>query len=434
MKTRAALALSFGIYALPIVGPHTFAFVGEFLLKGKGPWAPWYWAAALAVQALVFGFLRLVFSRPATKYVGFLALPASWFALAWLFMIVIPTAMLVEDDPAPELTGLPETCAIDGWWLADPLPHALAGPAPKSVLVTDSKGNPGVFRVKDCAVVALKPPPLPEGASLRVAELLEGGSYIYGTIVRGAAGPDFGFFDPAKATGFPIPVPFSKTAYPNTPYFSRDGRFVAWMEHPDGANLRVRGGPAAKPEGIDFDPVQNGPASYSVEDVAAGGKEILVSKNFEFLLFDAKGSLIWRLQPEFAPSVGSIRILPDGKSYLAWEIIPSQDEARCRVLWKMNDDLVLKEIPKGSCVTSSAVSSDWKWIAASTTRSVSVGRIDDTVVIWSWKGEEIFRKRLRAYNRTPVHFLAGNLFAYSEIDEKGKGRTIVLRLPDLSGP
>jgi hypothetical protein len=427
MRTRAALALSFGIYALPIIGPHSMAFVAQFLLRDTGPWMLWHWSAALGVQALVFGFLRLVFSRPATKYLGFLALPASWLAMEGLFMIVIPTAMLVEDDPAPELTGLPETCAIDGWWLAEPFPHALVGPAPKSVIVIDSKGNPAVFRAKDCTVEPLKPPTLPDGASLRVAELLEGGRYVYGTLVRGGEGTDFGSFDPATGISVRIPIPRPESSIPNSPYFSRDGRFVAWIAYLDQGKKRLRGGPVEKPEGID---IELPPGSYQLEDVARG--ELLVSNGSEFRLLEPNGEQIWSITTEIHPH--GARILPDGKSYLAWEIIPSQDEARCQVLWRMNAETVRKEIPKGSCVTAAGVSPDWKWIAASTTRRISVGRIADTVVIWSWKGEEIFRKRFRSYNRTPVHFLAGNLFAYSEIDEKGKGRTIVLRLPDLSGP
>jgi hypothetical protein len=99
------------------------------------------------------------------------------------------------------------------------------------------------------------------------------------------------------------------------------------------------------------------------------------------------------------------------------------------VQWRVNERLVRKELPQHSTVGAAAVSSDWKWIAASISANTKAQRGVESLTVWSFDGAVHFHKRRRDGASTPVVFLGHNLFAYNEIDQQWQGGTRVVRLP-----
>jgi hypothetical protein len=99
------------------------------------------------------------------------------------------------------------------------------------------------------------------------------------------------------------------------------------------------------------------------------------------------------------------------------------------VQWRVSERLVRKELPQHSTVGAAAVSSDWKWIAASINANTKAQRGVESLTVWSVDGTVLFHKRRRDGARTPVVFLGDNLFAYNEIDQQWQGGARVVRLP-----
>jgi hypothetical protein len=71
-----------------------------------------------------------------------------------------------------------------------------------------------------------------------------------------------------------------------------------------------------------------------------------------------------------------------------------------------------------------------RYVAASTTTSLNIGSIKDTVVALRTRdGSEVFRRALPMFARSQVVFLGDGYFAYSDV-EGTRSRTRVLRIPD----
>ena len=434
MRTRLAFLLSFAIHLLPMVGPHTFRFVGEFLVRASEAGSHRYVVAIGGVQAAVFLFLRAVLHRPRARYLGVLALPASWFALAWLLMVVVPVSLLVEDERAPEHLGLRERCVADGYWLTGhgPGAHPLVTTASDFALVEDSTQRPSVLR-NDCSVASIDVPGVwgaPGTTAVQPLDRTRAGRLLYAAYER-ANLTGYYVLEPGANEAVAIELPQPGNGSSIAPSFSPDARFAAWASYIGNGRLRVQGGEIGEPWDVDFDPAAAERGSYSVIDVAEGGDAILLENDpARYRLVHANGDVIWTLTagPGIRPTHRAIRVAPDGQSHLVWEILASGE--RCAIAWTIDDNAVRREIPKGACITNAAISHDWRWIAASTTTALSIGGIDDWVIVWSANGEEVYRKRLRRYNRAPVVFLDGGVFGYSEIDAQGRGSTHLLELPD----
>ena len=57
-----------------------------------------------------------------------------------------------------------------------------------------------------------------------------------------------------------------------------------------------------------------------------------------------------------------------------------------------------------------------QYVAASTTTSLNIGSIADTILVLSTTdGSELFRQRLPMYARSQVSFLGDSYFAYSDL-------------------
>ena len=156
---------SFGVYAIPLVGPHAAWFLGESLLQGFGSNRQIAWMAAnvaVAVAAQVIAGIVLYWSLGdgwvrTMAWLGFVPLAA---ALNVAYMSAIPAFFLIEADTAAERNSWTEHCFVRGaelrpirtpvtqaspgpraWWAALPPDHFPCVPSTWSAAsVTASSG------------------------------------------------------------------------------------------------------------------------------------------------------------------------------------------------------------------------------------------------------------------------------------------------------
>jgi hypothetical protein len=409
---------------------------------GGGPHGAWgggfewliYAIAFLAWWGVIDVCLRCVFPRR-LHVVGALAVPVAWYGLVATAMFVVPRFRAINADPIPERTDLQEVCRIDGKLLTPlgtgPGNHVIVGEAARVALLGDSNQKYWLLHSPECTLQEAKLPPIT--APNQIEALTNRGEILFGTTVNG---PALGYVlldapTGKSTTGSRMPQP--EQGPPNFPHFSSDGRWGAWLARPAAGKEEVQSATVERLEaGFGFSPqALRGEGVYRVIDVVVGGQGILLEHYpREYLLVDSAGSLIWAFRPDdgVLPTGDAIRLSADGKAYLAWD--RSREEGRHVLQWRTNGPLVRKELPEHSKVFSAAVSSDWRWIAASSNANTKAGRGIDSVTVWSWDGTPRFHKRLKDDARTPVVFLDGNLFAYTEVDQQWHWGTRVLRLPE----
>jgi hypothetical protein len=443
-RLAVALALSFLVYAVPLVGPHGGWPVAEVLLQGfRGQhdrvWAAENVAVVLLVQALVCFWLIFWVPRRFGKLVSLLAIPGAYVALSVGLMYLVPLSRLVEPDDAPEHVTFGEECRLEGKWLAlsGSEGRALVSQArTEAVLRATQDSGYWLVRFPGCKLEEI---PLPKNTSDQayapIALARGGRTLLYTTARRGKAYQETG----ALIDGRLVPLkPFSGDDLSglSQPRLAPDGSAIAWIDHKPGELGQVRVA-ALGSKGLRdlsrFALAGLGPGTYELIDASAGARELLLLRDLkEFLFVSAEGKLLSTLVPEagLRAGLGTIRILSSGglglRDYLVWE--GYREEGRYVVQWRTGGSLVAREIPKGRSVSSADLSADGKFVAVSTAPAVSIRRIEDSVVIWSSDGKEVFRKRLDPYTRAPVAFFAANLVAYSQGDRPGHGVTHVLRL------
>ena len=338
-----------------------------------------------------------------------------------------------DADPIAERTDLPEVCRVEGKWLTPVGPgnHALAGEAARLALVGDSRQNYWLLHPSDCTLQAVKLPSPAASESLELVEVTNSAEILV-AITDGSRPLRYLLIDASTGRITASKIPQPDRDHPNFPRVSSDARWAAWLARPMPGKEEVQGGPVERLEaGFAFDPhARLGEGSYDVTDVAPGGHEILLRKYpREYLFVDSTGSLLRTFTPDadVLPSVESIRLSRDGKAYLAWD--SHREQGAYVVQWRVSERLVRKELPQHSTVGAAAVSSDWKWIAASINANTKAQRGIESLTVWSVDGTVLFHKRRRDGARTPVVFLGDNLFAYNEIDQQWQGGARVVRLP-----
>ena len=106
------------------------------------------------------------------------------------------------------------------------------------------------------------------------------------------------------------------------------------------------------------------------------------------------------------------------------------ENTRYRLGWSTHEGQGQYQAPKGRSITSAAMDARGRYVAASTSTSLSIGSIKDTIVaIRTGDGSEVFRRALPTYARSQVAFLGDGYFAYSDV-EGTRSRTHVLRVTD----
>jgi hypothetical protein len=341
-------------------------------------------------------------------------------------------ACIFTPDPESERTDLREVCTIEGKWLSriGPGNHALPGPA-HFALLHDSRQGHWVLDASDCGLREVKLP------SPRAREIIAPLEVTRDAILYGVLD------DPPErygllnfSTGRHVVSEMPQTEEGKSPgaHFSFDGRFGAWLEDgSDNSRDTVHIASVDRLESaVVFAPgARLGVDDYRLIDVRADGQAVLLeSWRGRYLLVDASGALIreFSLDAGVRPALGSVRLSERGDDYVAWDSY--RDSGRYAIQWRINGRLVRKELAPRSSISAAAVSSNWKWIAVSSSANTRGGGGGESVTVWFRDGTTRYHKRLRAATRPTIAFLGDDLFAYPVIDEKAQATTQVFRLTD----
>ena len=232
---------SFGVYAIPIMGPHAAWFLGESLLQGLGSepqiaWMATNVAVAVAAQLLVGVVLYWSLGGGWVRKTAWLGVIPLMVALNVAYMSAIPSFFLVEEDTAAERNSWTEHCFIRAAELR-PMrtPIAQASPGPRAWWAARApSGRDTLLRVPDCSLtdaVLPKAGQSPEGyldffTSLQFASP-EGAAIVEQTDRRTSLRTWSMLVDPGATLQ---PLATSSDRYQSPPVLSHRGDAVAYLE------------------------------------------------------------------------------------------------------------------------------------------------------------------------------------------------------------
>src|SRR5262249_51834643 len=127
------------------------------------------------------------------------------------------------------------------------------------------------------------------------------------------------------------------------------------------------------------------------------------------------------LPPGVKPLSNTVMLSEHG--VLAWD--GYQEDEHYHIAWATDAGAGLRRIPKGSAITAAAIDASGRYVAFSTTTTLNIGSVRDTVaVLRTSDGRDVFRRFLPRFSRTNVAFVGQDYFAYSD-----GVNTHVLRVP-----
>jgi hypothetical protein len=433
---------SFGVYAVPLVGPHAAWFLGESLLQGFGSnpqiaWMVTNVAVAIAAQVLAGVVLYWSLGGGWVRKMAWLGVVPLTAALNVAYMSAIPAFFLIEADTAAERNPWTEHCFVRGAELR-PIrtPVTQASPSPRAwwaALRPD--GRDTLLRVPDCSLtdaVIPKAGQSPEGyldffTSLQFASP-EGAAIIEQTDRRTSVRTWLMLVDP----GAPLqPLAASSDRYQSPPVLSHRGDAVAYLETVVGSGppmlhrVQVR---KATPEStapeVEVDLAPLGPASYVLMDVDTHTREILVWRDDRPLVvgFDGQSRPVPFEPAEIRAQYSTYVRL--GHGWVAWDAY--REDGPYQIGWSLSGGSGRHRTNTGRSVTSAAVDPTGRLIAISETTTLSIGHARDVVyVLRTDTGADVFRTYLPRYTRSQVVFFEGGLFGYSNLEG-----TRILKVPE----
>jgi hypothetical protein len=346
--------------------------------------------------------------------------------------LVLSRCATFDVDPVSERTDVQQICRLDGKWLSASGPgnHPLVGKATRFAMVSADQSK----WVLDSSTCTLQEVQLPPNTATERIEIINLSDLAVLFTVNGALDLPTELIRFDLLTGelkrFRLPK-HQQAALPLQ--FSKDGMQAVWITDPGTEHEEVHVAPVGEPqpEFSFFPGARLGLGTYQLVDVDRSGQGIVLQRTRgQYLFVDTSGSLINTLRPDdgILPWVDNIRFSHDGKNYLAWDNYQEPSV----IQWGVGEGIVHKDLPKDSTVVSAAVSSDWKWIAASVQANTKSGRGVESLTVWSPDGSVRFHKRLRRGARTPVVLLQGDLVGYNEVDEKWHATTRIVKLTATS--
>jgi hypothetical protein len=433
---------SFGVYAIPLVGPHALSFLGESLLQGLQSNRPLAWTAvnmavALAAQVLAGVVLYWSLGGARVRTIAWLAVIPLTAALNVAYMSEIPALFLIEADTAPERNSWTEHCFVRGAELRPVrTPVTPASPRPRAwwaALPPD--GRDTLLRVPGCSLTQAVLPKAgqnPEGhldffTSLQFAS--PAGVAVVEQLDRRTSRRTWSLL---VEPGAPLqPLAASSDRHLSPPVLSHRGDAVAYLETVVGTGppvlhrVRVRrtNPQSAAPE-VQVDLARLGPASYVLMDVDTQTREILAWRNDRPLIVGFDGQ--WRPAP-FEP--GEIRAqystyLRLGQGWVAWDAY--REDGPYQIGWSLPVGAGRRRTNTGRSITSAAVDPTGRFIAVSETTTLSIGNARDVVyVLRTDTGADVFRTYLPRYTRSQVVFFDEALFGYSNL-----AGTRILKVPE----
>lgn len=434
------LAASFVVYLTPLAGPHAVWLLGETLLSGltrggsgrSGAWVATEVAVALAAQAIVAALLAwCVRGRGLRLLLLVPAFPIMMAGLEYLYLVAIPTRFLIEGETTPERLDLVERCVVpDASLLSVRTPVSLPAQRFREWWAQRSDGRYVTVSIPGCESTTPKlpqPTVQPGGHAdfllapiyaVRSATLFERTDIAAGTRSWWRLSEGGARFDR-------LPTPESQI---DAPVLSNDGTALAWIETlpardgPAGHRLHVRSVTSARSE-TTISMAGLPPASYVIVEYDRVAGEIGLWTDGRLATIDRSGRVVRQSAPVAAirPQAGTY--LRSGDGWLAWDAYRDADPYW--LAWSTAGGAGRRRVPLGRSVTSAAVDDSGRFIAVSTTTTVSVGAVRDAVYVFDARdGSEVFRRYLPTYTRSTVAFFDGGWFAYS--DSAG---THLLRMP-----
>ena len=434
-RLTVALALSFSIYLVPIVTVHWVGLLGpalaEELFGDREPaWKAADVALALILQSVLFMCVWWVVPRSKAAAVGLtvlLLIPGAM-AVNFAYLYAIPSYFLIERDRTPDSSAWGEECAVEGFSLAQVRQGISRGLERRGEawVQRDNSARFGILRVPGCTVEPVAIPELPIWPEMYQA--LPDGSVVYVTMERGVEGQQYWLLKRGSKEPRLLEAPPNGPKY-NPPLVSEDGDWVAWVARSPARETSLQIESLGDGQPIVFShPLLQRTTLVPVE-LDMKTREVVVNRDLSaFARLRLDGTVVWGPQTPgaIAAQTDTFRYL-DGQ-WAAWDAYV--ENARYRLGWSTQMGKGQYEVPKGRSITSGAVDVRGRYVAASTTTTLSIGAIADTVVaLRTSDAQEVFRKTLRMYARSEVAFIGGRYFAYSDI-EGTRSVTRVLRMTD----
>lgn len=439
-RARNAFLLSFLVYLLPVVHAHGGNILGLILwaefaggYSNREPlWLAMDAGLALALQAAALILFFWILGGRRRRWLFLLpAVPAGLWLLNFGYMVEIPKRFLIEADARPETGDWPVACEIENASTTDLTTGvSLALERAGEIWLRLEKGNAyGLLASPDCNVASREL--FFPGARGGIGYVTAGGSMYYRIDLESDGIFDHWYFGAGAPGTIKLHPPRSVDYW--TPTLATEGGALAWLEAErddsgritrhiivlhriaDGAGRRIQLAlePYSDPQLVDFD-LERG--------------EFLIERNYrELLRIGTDGTMRGSpIRPEGFESFGrNIRVLEGG--WVVWD--GYRDAGRYRVAWSLPAGKGLYEIPKGRSVTSLSVDPGGRYIAVSTSRSLSIGDVPDTVfVLRVNNGSDVYRRNLQPYTRSHVGFLGPDRLAMT-IVEDGRSRVRVLTVP-----
>jgi len=429
-----ALALSCSIYLVPVFTAHWIDLFGlvlgqELFRDRELAWKAADIAFALSLQAILFGSVWWLVPRSKAVALGatvLLLIPGAM-ALNFAYLYAIPSYFLIERDTAPDKSAWTEECAVEGYSL-DPVREGISRGLERrgeAWVRQDNGTRYGILQVPGCAVEPVAIPELPMAPALQQA--LPDGSVVYVTMERGVPGQQYWLLRRGSREPRRLEVPEGRTD--SIPQVAEDGDSVAWVTRsPDReASLRIESLGSGQPIVFSHPLLQR--TTLVPVELDMKRREVIVNRDLStFAKLRLDGTVEWGpLTPgAIAAQYDTFRYL-DGQ-WAAWDAYV--ENRSYRLSWSTQKGKGQYEVPKGRLITSAAMDSRGRYVAASTTTSLNIGSIKDTVVaLRTGDGSDVFRRALPTYARSQVAFLADVYFAYSDV-EGSRSRTHVLRMTD----
>lgn len=352
---KAAL-LSFGVYAIPIVGPHMVFFAGGLPpIHGKRDplWAAADVASLLILQAALYVILRK------RLWLGLIAAPFAVFAANAWFGALLPVYFLIERDTKPIIGNQTPVCSVNDHWI-EPVRAGASLALERAGVAWIAREQTPRFGLLD-ANCNVKPI---EGPKNYPKELIDS--------IR----PDGAMLTRADTAG--------------PPYKLLAGDEKVWLEKT-----------TAHIDEESFELQVPMPASWSLLSYESG--EFLLARNEREVWTARKGEparLFAKL--DFGLATMSFRRVADG--YVYWE--GYSDDPRYKLAWKLAKGAGRIEVPKGRNITSVSVNPQGSLIAVSVSSALNIGgRLDAVFVIDAATGREVWRRKADVW-RAEVAFVS----------------------------
>jgi hypothetical protein len=438
----AAVLLSFSVYLLPLVGPHSLTLLGPGLLKeltrdtNRNPaWIAADLGLALLLQAAAMAVLYRLFRKPnlIAGIVAVLAIPVFIGFAEVSYLVAIPSMFLIERDTMNESGNWPVACsAANATLISVPMSQMRSRQDTPSFPVQSSDGRYHMMRFSDCSLqpLSLPQPTLQPGGqrvdfTVGITYFVSDAGVLFYKLPVGTTKMEWAVL---KSAGAPIPLDIPSPI----PVLSSDAESIGWVELSEGSGPRpshafVRRIDSQRPF-ADIDLSAYGLSNqYTLIGLDARDRQALLAKNeysnYVFLTVDFAGRELSstnpdgiRLQPQ------TFLKLPDG--WIGWDAY--QEREAYRVRWSLAAaGQGSHRVTLGRGITAVATNPSGSLIAVSVTTHLNIGNAPDAVyILRTSDASEVFRKYLPRYSRSNVVFPSDDRFAYS-----ADGTTIVLHVP-----